>query len=155
MSESASFPPIEELIPHCGSMLLLDRVTGFEGGVAVAEYTPRSEAWYADESGNMPAWIGIEVMAQTVAAHVALTKRLEGLPLKMGVLLGTRAYRASATSFAAGGTLLIRVELVLRDPGGLGAYECAIDANGATLATAVLKVYEPENFELFVQGNLE
>jgi predicted hotdog family 3-hydroxylacyl-ACP dehydratase len=153
MSETSRFPSIEELIPHRGTMLLLDRVTGFEGGLAVAEYSPR-EAWYSDESGNMPAWIGIELMAQTVAVHVALAKRMEGLPSKMGVLLGTRSYQSSVTSFAAGGMLRIRAELVLRDPGGLGAYECVIDFDGATFATAVLKVYEPDNFEIFVQGSI-
>jgi predicted hotdog family 3-hydroxylacyl-ACP dehydratase len=145
------FPPIEELIPHRGTMLLIDRVIEFADGKAVADYSPRQDAWYADDCGNMPAWIGIELMAQTVAAHVALLRRRDDIAPKMGALLGTRAYRSSARSFAAGGTLRIRAELVLSDPSGLGAYACCIEADGKPLATALLKVYEPENFELFVQ----
>jgi predicted hotdog family 3-hydroxylacyl-ACP dehydratase len=155
MSEADKFPPIEALIPHRGTMLLLDRVIEFTDDLAVAEYAPREAAWYADDTGNMPAWIGIELMAQTIAAHVALLKRRVGMLPKMGALLGTRSYRCSTPCFTAGRTLRIRAVMVLRDSSGLGAYECAIDLDGEVLATAVLKVYEPDDFGLFVQGNME
>ncbi len=153
MSETYGFPPIEELIPHRGTLLLLDRVIAFGDTAAEAEYTPLREAWYADAEGNMPAWIGIEIMAQAVAAHVSLQKRRRGLPAKMGALLGSRSYRSSVASFPAGAALHVRAELVLSDPNGLGAYDCAISQGEALLAQAVLKVYEPEDFEAFVQGN--
>ena len=155
MSAPDRFPPIEALIPHRGTMLLLDRVIEFSDEMAIAEYAPRCDAWYADEAGNMPAWIGIELMAQTVAAHVALVKRQEGLSPKMGALLGARSYRSTTESFSTGATLRIRAGMVLRDSSGLGAYECAIEGNGNVLAMAVLKVYEPENFELLVQGSID
>lgn len=156
LTELAAFPPIEDLIPHRGTLLLVDRVVDFAEATAVAEYTPRRDAWYADEAGNMPAWIGIELMAQAVAAHVALMKRQQALEPKMGVLLGTRAYRATAASFMAGEPLTIRVNMVLLDAtSGLSAYECAIAyAGGEPLATAVLKAYEPQDFETFLQESM-
>ena len=146
---------IEELLPHRGTMLLLDRVIDHADSRLVAEYTPRADAWYADAAGNMPGWLGIELMAQTVAAQVALCKRRAGLPLKMGALLGTRAYRMAAPAaggFAAGAALRIRVEENFRDAGGLSAYECAIERDDETLANATLKVYEPDDFGDFLQG---
>ena len=143
---SDSLPPVEALIPHRGTMRLLDRVIGFEEKSAIAEFTPCSTAWYADAAGGMPAWIGIEAMAQTVAAHVAWSKRQQGLPLKSGVLLGTRRYRATCASFAAGAPLRVRVGAVLSDPSGIGAYDCAIENDEGVLAEAVLKDYEPEDF---------
>lgn len=152
MPASETLPPIEDLLPHRGTMLLLDRVVEFAGDTVVAEYAPRADAWYADGSGNMPGWLGIELMAQAVAAHVALVKRLAGLPGKMGALLGTRAYRASAASFAADCVLEVRAREVFRDESGLAGYECAIAQGGAVLADAVLKVYEPEDFGRFMQG---
>jgi len=155
MSESCEFPPIEELIPHRGTLLLLDRVIVFSDVAAEAEYTPRRDAWYADAEGNMPAWIGIEVMAQAIAAHVSLLKRQHGMPVKMGALLGTRSYRSAAACFPAGKSLHIRAELVLSDPSGLGAYDCTISQEKLPFAQAVLKVYEPEDFTAFVQGNLQ
>ncbi|MDR1275180.1 MAG: beta-hydroxyacyl-ACP dehydratase [Candidatus Accumulibacter sp.] len=149
---TTSIPPIEDLIPHRASMLLLDRVTAFGEKCAVGESLPTRGAWYADESGNMPAYIGIELMAQTAAAHVSLVKRMRGLPPKMGVLLGTRAYRSETGAFEAGVLLEIRVNQLFMESGGLGAYECAIVSGGAIKATAILKVFEPENVELFLQG---
>ena len=155
MPEPCGFPPIEELIPHRGTLLLVDRVIAFSDTAVAAEYTPLRTAWYADAVGNMPAWVGIEVMAQAVAAHVSLLKRQRGLPAKMGALLGTRSYRSTAASLPAGETLHVRAELVLSDPNGLGAYDCTIAQGKASLAQAVLKVYEPEDFAAFVQGNLQ
>lgn len=152
MVVAETLPPIEELLPHRGTMLLLDRVTEFSGDTAVAEYAPRADAWYADDAGDMPGWIGIELMAQTVAAHVALAKRLVGLPVKMGALLGTRTYRTTSASFAAGRILQIRAREVFRDESGLAGYECSIACDGTPVAEAVLKVYEPEDFGQFMQG---
>jgi predicted hotdog family 3-hydroxylacyl-ACP dehydratase len=145
-------PPIEELIPHRGTMLLLDKVMEFEEKRALGECVPARNAWYSDESGNMPAWIGIELMAQTVAAHVALLKRMKGLPPKMGILLGTRKYHSEAGSFIAGVNLKIRVVQLFMDSGGMGAYECSIASGETIRATALLKVFEPESVELFLQG---
>ena len=155
MNEAVIFPPIEELLPHRGTMLLLDRVAEFATSALAAEYSPRTDAWYADASGNMPGWIGVELMAQSVAAHVAISKRQAGLTPKMGALLGTRSYRmsSSAGSFSAGQVLRICVEETFRDESGLAAYDCSIVQNGESLATAVLKTFEPDDFELFVQGS--
>lgn len=152
MTVSETQPPIDDLLPHRGTMLMLDRVIEFSGNAVVAEYAPRADAWYADDAGNMPAWFGIELMAQAVAAHVAMTKRLLGLPVKMGALLGTRTYRASVAAFHAASVIEIRACEIFRDESGLAGYECAIGQDGALLAEALLKVYEPKDFGLFMQG---
>ena len=146
-----TLPPIEQLLPHRGMMLLLDRVAEFSADRTVAEYAPRHDAWYADARGNMPAWIGVELMAQTIAAHVGLLKRDQGMPVAPGMLLGTRRYAAARADFTAGRTLRIRANLSFRDESGLGAYDCAIEADGAQLALATLKVFEPEDFQAFLR----
>lgn len=138
-------------------MLLLDRVVDFSGDCLVAEYAPQPTAWYADGAGNMPGWIGIELMAQAVAAHVALKKRLAGLPPKMGALLGTRSYTlaSSSGSFPAGQCLRIHVQESFRDESGLAAYDCRIDGAEHPLASSILKVYEPDDFGTFMQENTQ
>lgn len=151
MKQTAILPPIEDILPHRGSMLLLDRVIDADAENAWTEYTPRREAWYADPDGNMPAWIGIELMAQAVAAQVSLLKRREGLPLKLGALLGTRRYTSSCHVFLADTPLRIHAKMILCDANGLGAYECCIDSQGKQLASANLKVYEPDDFQTFLQ----
>lgn len=139
-------------------MLLLDRIAEFSDRDLVAEYLPRSDAWYADGSGNMPGWIGIELMAQAIAAHVAMDKRRSGRPLKMGALLGARSYRISAPAnarFPAGQLLRIRVREAFHDESGLAAYECSIESGQTSVAASTLKVYEPDDFGLFLQGNTQ
>jgi predicted hotdog family 3-hydroxylacyl-ACP dehydratase len=152
MTSANSLPPIEEILQHRGTMLLLDRMIESNIDSAIAEYAPRPDAWYADSEGGMPGWIGIEMMAQTVAAHVGMTKRRGGLPPKQGVLLGTRRYTSAVSRFVANKPLRIYVNMVYIDVSGLGAYECHIRSDDEELASATLKVYEPDNFESFLKG---
>lgn len=149
----SSFPPIEQLLPHRGNMLLLARMLAADDETATCEAIPDAQAWYAETDGAMPAWIGIELMAQTMAAHVALIARRAGKPPRPGVLLGTRAYRAEVDRFPAGQPLQVTARLAHRDPTGFGAYDCTLaDSNGTVLATAAITVFEPEDFAQFIDG---
>jgi predicted hotdog family 3-hydroxylacyl-ACP dehydratase len=102
----------------------------------------------------MPAWIGIELMAQTIAAHIGLLKRRDGAPLKQGALLGTRSYRSTVPSFAANEILCVHATMSYRDASGLGAYDCRISRGDNVLATATIKVFEPGDFQVFLQESL-
>lgn len=146
-------PTPEALLMHSGDMLLLDRIIAFDTENVVAEYLPQATAWYAGHDGNMPAWIGMELMAQAIAAHVGLLKQQQNLPPKQGVLLGTRRYHAHVPTFAADILLQIKASVAFRDDSGLGAYDCMISNQLGTIAEATLKVYEPEDFQSFLQGN--
>lgn len=147
-------PPIAEILQHRDTMLLLDRMINFTDLSGTAEYSPRCDAWYADAQGNMPAWIGIELMAQTIAAHIGLLKRKEGAPPKQGALLGTRSYSSTVADFRAGEALRIHAAVTYRDGSGLGAYDCSIAHGDEVLATATIKVYEPDNFQTFLQESV-
>lgn len=147
-------PGLEVILPHRGNMLLIDRLIDFNNESMVAEYLPKSDAWYTDSEGNMPAWIGIELMAQAVAAHVGVLKHRDGASQKIGVLLGSRRYCSATPSFSTEAPLKIQVTSIFRDISGLGAYDCNISCGIATLATAILKVFEPEDFKTFVQGSI-
>ena len=154
MTDVIVLPSIEEILPHRGSMLLLDRVLAFDAETATAEFSPRCDAWYAEPSGDMPAWIGIELMAQTVAAHAGLIKGHEGEPPKHGALLGTRRYSSAQPSFPSGKRLCIQTKMIYRDASGLGGYDCNISIDGKIIATAMLKVFEPDDFKIFLQASV-
>uniref|UniRef100_C6BLJ6 Beta-hydroxyacyl-(Acyl-carrier-protein) dehydratase FabA/FabZ n=2 Tax=Ralstonia pickettii TaxID=329 RepID=C6BLJ6_RALP1 len=146
--------PIESILPHRGSMLLLSRVDTWdeESIAAAADLDPA--AWYADANGNMPAWIGIELMAQAIAAHVGLLSMREGKPARPGVLLGSRKYETSVPTFPPVQPLRVEARELLRSAEGHGAYACTISTAGQNLATAVIKVYQPTDFEAFIEGSL-
>src|SRR2546428_3724860 len=98
--ESPVFPRIEQLVPHRGAMLWLDRLTGGDVNAVEAEARVPSAGWYLDERGYMPAWIGIELMAQAVAATAGLAGRFPGKPPKPAFFsgspsIGAPGYRAA------------------------------------------------------------
>jgi predicted hotdog family 3-hydroxylacyl-ACP dehydratase len=66
--------------------------------------------------------------------------------------LGTRAYPCATHFFE--GELEIDANLSFIDESGLGAYRCAIRMGGAVVATANLKVFEPEDFEQFLNAQI-
>jgi predicted hotdog family 3-hydroxylacyl-ACP dehydratase len=148
-----TFPPIQAILPHRGTMLLVDRVSACSDAALRAHATVRSDAWYADGDGAMPAWIGIELMAQGVAAHIALLAMRAGGAARPGVLLGTRSYHAHRPAFAAGAQLSIDVQEVLSSEAGHSAYECTIDHDGARYAEAIIKVFQPTDFQTFIEGS--
>jgi predicted hotdog family 3-hydroxylacyl-ACP dehydratase len=147
---SSSVPPIEEVLPHRGIMLLVERVVAWDAEHAAVAASARRDAWYA-EDGAMPSWIGIELMAQAIAAHVGLIARSKGRPPQRGVLLGTRQFRSSRARFPAGRELLVTARVSYRDESGLGSYDATIDLEGSEVATANVTVYEPPDFEAFLR----
>jgi predicted hotdog family 3-hydroxylacyl-ACP dehydratase len=154
---SIEVPSLEEVMPHRGAMLLLERIESWDQEQVVVSAVPRADAWYSD-AGAMPSWIGIELIAQAIAAHVGLMARSLGEPPRRGVLLGTRRYRATQAHFQPERELTITARAVYREPSGLGSYDGAITLAGASvaasLATASVTVYEPADFEAFLNGRL-
>lgn len=134
-------------------MLWLERLVKAEEEVVETVATPSEGAWYVERGQGMPAWLGIELMAQTIAAHVGLRGWREGKPPKPGVLLGCRLYQAKVASFPAGAALRVTARLAYRDETGFGAYDCSIRMGDAELASGTLKVYEPEDFEGFLKSS--
>jgi predicted hotdog family 3-hydroxylacyl-ACP dehydratase len=133
-------------------MLWLEGVSTGDETAIEAHATVPAAAWYLDAHGAMPAWIGIELMAQAVAAHVGLRGWLAGTPPKPGVLLGSRAYRASASSVPAGTRLQVSARTSYMDESGFAAYDCAIRTAERRVAEATLKVFEPADFQAFLRS---
>ncbi|MGZ8096340.1 MAG: ApeP family dehydratase [Methylosarcina sp.] len=134
--------PVEELVPHAGKMMLLNRVIEFEPETMVAEVIVGSGDLFG-ESGKVPAWVGIEYMAQTVAALGGMKRRLAGKPITLGFLLGTRRYECNVDNFSVGAILTVSVRRIMQDQ-GLGVFDCRIAGEGIS-ASAKLNVYQPES----------
>jgi predicted hotdog family 3-hydroxylacyl-ACP dehydratase len=92
-------------------------------------------------NSEVPGWVGIEYMAQAVAAHAGYQARLEGEPPAIGYLLGTRSYNCALRGFPVGSTLRIFIESLFIEM-GLGAFEARIDMD-ETVASAKINVYQP------------
>jgi predicted hotdog family 3-hydroxylacyl-ACP dehydratase len=132
---------IAALVPHSGSMVLLDRIIDYDDQGLIAELVVRGDGLLGDDKA-VPAWAGIEYMAQTIAAYVGIKARQANEPIRLGFLLGTRFYNSNVAAFEVGATLMIRVEKIIQDD-GLGVFECLILGEDVDI-TANLNVYQPQ-----------
>jgi predicted hotdog family 3-hydroxylacyl-ACP dehydratase len=150
-----SFPDIRSLVPHSDAMVLLDRVISADDETLCAEVTIGPNTLFLDAHG-VGTWVGVEYMAQAIAAHAGYLANLRGDAVKIGFLLGARRYECSQPSFALGSVLHVHVKRMLQAENGLGAFECHIDVVGETkkvsAASATITVFQPENVDDFLQG---
>jgi predicted hotdog family 3-hydroxylacyl-ACP dehydratase len=142
--------PVAELLPQGPEAIVIDALVEHSArrSVAVAHVDERST--YSEGSG-VPAWAGIEYMAQTIAAHAGLEARARGERPALGFLLGTRAYTTSVDKFPNGSRLTVTVEPEIVDA-GYAAFKCAIaiddDSTDRVVATAVVTTYRPSTQEI-------
>jgi predicted hotdog family 3-hydroxylacyl-ACP dehydratase len=151
-----SLPDIHSLVPHSGAMSLLGRLLAADDETLCAEVTIGPETLFCD-GREVGAWVGVEYMAQAVAAHAGYCAHLRGEPVKVGFLLGSRRYQCSVPGFVVGTVLKVHVQRALQGENGLGAFECRIE-DGLTrepLASATVTVFQPENVEEFLQRSSE
>jgi len=134
--------PIAALLPHAPPMILLDELLRYDESAAVAATTIRPPSIFREAEG-VPAHIGLEYMAQACGAHAGALALERGAEVKLGLLLGTRQYRAHVPYFRLGERLVIAVTAVYRDA-EIGAFDCRIEIAGACAAEAQLTVYQPE-----------
>jgi predicted hotdog family 3-hydroxylacyl-ACP dehydratase len=131
---------IAGLLPHSGRMVLLDKIVEFGSESLTAELIVRDDGLLGDETG-VPAWAGIEYMAQAVGAYAGIKSKLAGEPIRLGYLLGTRRYSSNVSRFAVGTALTVQVINLIQDE-TLGVFDCRI--RGDTIeVNANLNVYRP------------
>lgn len=147
-----TFPPIRTLVPHAGPMVLLDQVLSADEENLCAEVTiTAASLFYADD--GVGAWVGVEYMAQAIAAHAGYLAQRDGAQIKVGFLLGARRYEAQVPAFAAGSVLHVHVHRALQAENGLGAFECRIELQGVTVAMATITVFQPADVNEFLEGS--
>jgi predicted hotdog family 3-hydroxylacyl-ACP dehydratase len=137
--------PVYELLPHGPEMIVIDRLVSYDPGrsVALAEVSERSVFF---ERTGVPAWAGIEYMAQAIAAHAGFEARLRGEAPPIGFVLGTRAYESSVDEFPSGCRLTVCIEPEFVDA-GFAAFRCTI-ATDRVVATAAINIYRPSAEDL-------
>lgn len=135
-------------------MVLLDRVVSADADNLLAEVRIRSDSLFCNADG-VGVWVGIEYMAQAIAAWAGCIARSRGEPVKLGFLLGTRRYECSRPIFVIGSLLQVHVRRVFQDESGLGSFECYIDDEQGRVATATVTVFQPHNVNDFLERNSE
>jgi len=142
-------PPhaMDAWVPHRGAMSLLDSVERRDELSIVARVRVPAEGLFVAADG-VPAWVGIEYMAQAVAAWSGARAQAGGGSPRIGYLLGSRRYEATVAAFAIGAELQVFAQCELMGDNGLAMFDCRITQDGRGLASGRLSVFEPpENSE--------
>jgi predicted hotdog family 3-hydroxylacyl-ACP dehydratase len=139
---------IESHIPHSGRMCLLDEVLDWEddrircasGGHRAADHPLRSH-------GRLGIACGIEIAAQTMAVHGALSAGESSSRPRAGLLAGVRNVCMYAARLDEAQTDLICEATRVAGDEGTALYEFELGSAGSTLmrgrATVVLDAAEP------------
>ena len=146
--------PLAELLPHAGDMILIDRVLGFDEEQIQTQLTVKPDGLFNHPDGSLPAWVGIELMAQSVAAFAGCHARRRGNPVELGFLLGTRKFECNVEHFPAGAELTIHGIRSLEDDNGMGVFECHIHGAGIH-ASARLNVFRPPKAAQYLDQSKE
>ena len=136
--------PIEELLSHRGKMLLIDKVISFDEQSLTSQVIVRNDSMF-DNGVTVPAWLGIEYMAQTIGAYQGMMDKIANRSIQVGFLLGTRRYTCDASHFNVGEVLTIHVKRIMEDQ-GLGVFKCQI-VNPDLLVDANINVYQPNSIK--------
>jgi predicted hotdog family 3-hydroxylacyl-ACP dehydratase len=134
-------------------MLLLDEVVHFDDVTLVAAVTVRRGRPFFVDGKGIAAHVAIEWMAQACGACVGAKAQSENKPVRIGMLLGTRNFKASIPWFGDGSRVHVSVRQSYND-GEMGAFDCTVQnaKTGDTLASAQLMVYQPEDASALLQA---
>ncbi len=146
MTYDAGRFPFSSLLPQTGAMRLLDRLLVVTDESATAQLTIDRHGLFCLPDGGVPAWVGLEYMAQTIAAWSGYHCLRQGEPIRVGLLLGTRLYQSQVAVFASDSTLQVQVHRVFAAANDMSVFECRIEGDG-TLARARLNVLLPADMQ--------
>ena len=144
----AAFPAIAALVPQAGPMCLLDRVLEHGPSHTLCAVDPGRSRLFAAPDGSVPAWVGLEYMAQCIAAHGGLVALARGEPPRPGVLLGSRRLGFGVQRFERDRELRVSARHH-RGERGLVAFDCELrDLDGGSpLVHGRLHVYLVDGWE--------
>ncbi|MGD9842406.1 MAG: 3-hydroxylacyl-ACP dehydratase [Steroidobacteraceae bacterium] len=155
MSEKSEFH-MSQLLPHAGRMLLLDELLAHHAeGIEVA-LTIRADSVLCDGVTGVPAWVGMEYMAQAACAYSGVQEVRDGKRPSISLLLGARSYQAQVPVFALDSRLVVSAQMVMCDDADMAVFQCSIRdaATGQELAVGDIKAVRPADIQALVRAQL-
>lgn len=134
---------VRPFVPHDGAMCLLDTLLDYDADGATVEVTPRENDPFV-EDGAIPAWVGLEWMAQCVAAWAGVWAHIDGAPPPPGFLIANRRYHAHVDNFALGEPVRVQVTREFVADNGVRAFTGILSTTaGQSLAEGRLSIFQP------------
>ena len=129
-------------------MLLLDSLVDYGEDYIICSTVARQDGLF-NIGDKVPALVGLEYMAQTVAAFSGMKALQHNEAPKIGFLLGTRKFTSNVEAFQCGAVLKTSAHQAVQGNDGMAAFICTLEGVGVR-QTATLIVYEPKKPEKFL-----
>ncbi len=129
-----------ELLPHARPMLLVRRVLSHSPERTVCSVLVADSELFRAADGRVPAYVGLEYMAQCIAAHGGLLARALGRAPSPGLLVGAKQLGLHREWLAADESLEVSARLLGR-AGALASFACELRAGDELVAEGTLSVY--------------
>lgn len=143
---------LEKMIPHRPPMILLDSVVVADKE-KVEALVGIHETSLGFSDGKVPAWFGVEYMAQAIAVFNGALGSSGGKP-EIGFLVGVRNYSSSEPYFFWGEELkiIVKPNFILDNS---GTFDGEIWIDGKRVAEALISTYKPDAETLKKIGSAE
>ena len=143
-------PPVAEVLPQRGPMVLLSSVLEHSADHTVCAVEVGADTPFLDASGTVPAWIGVEYMAQCVAAHAGLAAWSKAEAPRIGFLIGAKRLDFRTAGFRVGQRLTVESTRTWGEQ-ELAMFACRLidAASEVVLIEGNLNVFLPRSLERF------
>lgn len=136
--------PIEQVLPHDHPMILIDALDSYTEESGTCSVTINQSSLFFDaQKQAVPSYIGVEYMAQAIAAFAGANALDEAGTVEIGYLLGSRKYQPTTAWFQLGSKLDINVQRLYEEESGLRVFQCQIIHQNDTLVDAKINVFLP------------
>jgi len=144
----SNYPSIETLIPHSNPMIFVDEVVyATDESIHCRVKIKDTNLFFNHKLRAIPAYVGIEFMAQSIAAWSGYHANRQGKSSPIGFLLGSRRYNVSVEQFPEGTILDIYAEQVMEN-NGMAVFNGKIKHQEDEIAECQLNVYVPSTKKL-------
>ena len=139
----SGYPPIEELLPHSGAMVLLDELTRWQRGEAECALRVRERGPFV-RGGLVESVVTLEYMAQAVAACLGYEALLGGGAVRVGMVIACKRFEAQLDQLRSGDALRVEVRCI-QGSDTLSHFDCRVWRGSEPVASAVLTLYHAPN----------
>jgi predicted hotdog family 3-hydroxylacyl-ACP dehydratase len=138
-----------QVLPHRRGMLLAETVDYGPDCGRIA-LTVREDSPFCEGARGVPAWVGIEYMAQAMGVYSGVERHQHGGTPQIGLLIGTRRYDSSVPVFSLGAQLTTTARLVFSDA-EMYVFNCEISDGQNVLARGDIKAFRPDDIHEFLR----
>lgn len=142
---------ISTIMPHGPPMVLLDRYVESDDASLTAEVDITDTSPFFEAGFGIPAYIGIEYIAQAISAFNGFAALTENKKITPGFLLGSRNVTLKTPYFPVGKTVRVFVNVSFND-GEMAVFEGEISLDGDVLVQARINAFQPADPMAYIQA---